>query len=43
LALRLLPLIGACAAVYGLAAVALGHPEARDFAGRIRLRIRGLR
>jgi putative peptidoglycan lipid II flippase len=35
LAVRLLPLVALCAAGYGLAAAALGHPEARDLAGRI--------
>jgi len=40
LALRLLPLIGACAAVYGLATVGLGHPEARQLFDKIRQKLR---
>ncbi|WP_243287594.1 murein biosynthesis integral membrane protein MurJ [Geothrix terrae] len=40
LALRLLPLIGACAAAYGLAAVGLGHPEARQLSGKILQKLR---
>ncbi|HJV49078.1 MAG TPA: murein biosynthesis integral membrane protein MurJ [Geothrix sp.] len=35
LALRLLPLIVLCALAYGAAAVGLGHPEARDLAGKL--------
>ena len=34
LALRLLPLVGLCAAVYGAVAAALGHPEARELADK---------
>jgi putative peptidoglycan lipid II flippase len=36
LALRLLPLVALCALVYGLAAAAFGHPEARALAEKIR-------
>ena len=36
LALRLLPLILLCAALYGAVTAALGHPEARALAGRLR-------
>jgi len=36
LALRLLPLIAACAGIYALAAWALGHPEAKALAGKFR-------
>jgi putative peptidoglycan lipid II flippase len=36
LALRLLPLIAACAGLYALAAWGLGHPEARALAARLR-------
>jgi putative peptidoglycan lipid II flippase len=35
LALRLLPLVALCAATYGAIAAALGHPEARELAGKI--------
>jgi putative peptidoglycan lipid II flippase len=38
LALRLLPLIAACAGIYALAAWGLGHPEARALAERVRRR-----
>jgi len=35
LGLRLLPLVAACAGMYGAMAVALGHPEARDLAQKL--------
>ncbi len=35
LALRLLPLVALCAAVYGVSAAAMGHPEARELAGKL--------
>jgi putative peptidoglycan lipid II flippase len=41
LMIRLLPLIALCAVVYGLAAVALGHPEAGELAGKIRRKLGG--
>lgn len=40
LALRLLPLIALCAAAYGLAAAALGHPEARALLEKVRRKLR---
>jgi putative peptidoglycan lipid II flippase len=40
LALRLLPLVALCAAIYGVAAAALGHPEARELAGMMAARRR---
>ena len=36
LALRLLPLVAACALAYALLAAGLGHPEARELARRLR-------
>jgi putative peptidoglycan lipid II flippase len=35
LAVRLLPLVALCAAIYGALAAAMGHPEARELAGKI--------
>jgi putative peptidoglycan lipid II flippase len=40
LAVRLLPLVALCAALYGLLAAALGHPEARELAGKIGRRLK---
>jgi peptidoglycan biosynthesis protein MviN/MurJ (putative lipid II flippase) len=39
LALRLLPLVALCAVVYGAAAAAFGHPEARALAEKIRRKL----
>jgi putative peptidoglycan lipid II flippase len=39
LGLRLLPLVALGAGVYGAAAVAFGHPEARELAGKLRRRL----
>lgn len=39
LALRLLPLVALCAVAYGGLAAALGHPEAREVAGKIGRRL----
>jgi putative peptidoglycan lipid II flippase len=41
LGLRLLPLVALCALAYGGAAAALGHPEARDLAGKVFTKLRG--
>ncbi len=41
LALRLLPLVALCAILYALAAAGLGHPEARELAGKIRRKLQG--
>jgi putative peptidoglycan lipid II flippase len=35
LALRLLPLVALCAVAYGVSAAAVGHPEARELAGKL--------
>jgi len=39
LSLRLLPLVALCAASYGLLATALGHPEARELAAKVRSKL----
>ena len=39
LALRVLPLVAACAGAYGLLAAALGHPEAQDLMQKLRRRV----
>ncbi len=39
LGLRLLPLIALCAVVYGAVATGLGHPQARELAGRLRRKL----
>jgi putative peptidoglycan lipid II flippase len=43
LGLRLLPLVGLCALAYGVVAVALGHPEARELFGKLQGRFRANR
>jgi putative peptidoglycan lipid II flippase len=39
LALRLLPLVALCAALYGVAAAGFGHPEAKELVGKIRRKL----
>jgi len=39
LALRLLPVVALCAVLYGAAAAALGHPEARELVEKIRRKL----
>ncbi len=39
LALRLLPVVALCAVLYGTAAAALGHPEARELVEKIRRKL----
>lgn len=41
LALRLLPLVAACALAYAFVATALGHPEARELAQKLRRMAKG--
>ncbi len=41
LALRLLPLVALCAALYGLAAAGFGHSEARELAAKLRRKLQG--
>jgi putative peptidoglycan lipid II flippase len=39
LGLHLLPLVGLCVAIYGMAVVGFGHPEARELARKIRQKL----
>lgn len=41
LGLRLLPLVALCALAYGLGAAALGHPEAKELAAKLRRKLPG--